>query len=64
VDFTSTLGHGVTFPKNKIFLFLKCAGNLFPFFENLNLEILFHLWKFGISNLIIVINYYDYWAEI
>jgi hypothetical protein len=35
-------------PKNKIFLFL-CAGNLFPFLANSNMENFFHLWQFQIS---------------
>ena len=38
-------GKDVTSPKNKICLFLKCAGNLFPFLVNSNLEIFCHLWQ-------------------
>jgi hypothetical protein len=45
----------------KIFL---CAGKLFPFLANSNLENFFHLWQFRFSNLIIVFNYCDCWAEI
>jgi hypothetical protein len=53
----------VTSHKNKIFLFL-CAGNLFPFLANSNMEFFFHLWQFRISNLIIVFNDCDCWEEI
>jgi hypothetical protein len=51
-------------PKNKVFLKFKICWKIIPFLVNSNLENFFHLWQFRISNLIIVINYYDYWAEI
>ena len=41
-----------------------CAGDLFLFLTNLNLENFCHLSQFQISNLIIVFNYCDSWEEI
>jgi hypothetical protein len=53
----------VIYPKNRISLKFNFVENLFPFLVNSNLEIFFHLWQFRISNLIILINYYDCWEE-
>jgi hypothetical protein len=51
-------------PKNKVFLKFKICWKIILFLVNSNLENFCHLWQFRILNLIIVINYYDCWAEI
>jgi hypothetical protein len=56
-------GKDVTSPKNNIFYF--CMMKIYFCFWQIRIwNFFFHLWQFRISNLIIVFNYYDCWAEI